>query len=54
MPIFVVFHHQPVSIKDAEFIFVTSDIETDHRQAKSQAGENMYKYLMGQILHFNT
>ncbi|HEX5185833.1 MAG TPA: hypothetical protein VFV86_02995 [Nitrososphaeraceae archaeon] len=54
MPIFVIFHDQPVSIKDAEFIFVTSDIDTAHRQAKSRAGESMYEYLVGQILHLNT
>jgi len=40
VPIFVVFHDQPVSIhKDAKFIFATEGIETAHRKAKSKAGD---------------
>lgn len=43
MPIFVVSHDQPVSInKDADFIFVTKDIESDYRQAKSKDEDKMY------------
>ena len=54
VPIFVVFHNQPISIKDAKFIFVTSDIETSNTQAKSKVGGNMFRYMVGQILHLNT
>lgn len=40
VPIFIIFHDQPVSInKDAELIFVTTGLETDHRHAKSKAGD---------------
>jgi hypothetical protein len=55
VPIFIVSHDQPVPINnDAEITFVTRGIETAHREAKTKAGDKIYGYSVGQILHNNT